>query len=114
MKRLTSIVINFDFEGVHCFPDAEGKHAYLQHFHRHLFKVSFETPVSHNNREIEFLFLKDQLREFVWSWGYGLESRSCEDMGHEILDFFQQHYPERPAKVSVFEDGENGAVVTMD
>jgi hypothetical protein len=113
MSRTTKITVSFSFEGVHLFENAAGKYAFLAYPHRHLFIGKFTTTVEHNDREIEFLEFREALLNFVHSWGIDLGRRSCEDMCHEILDWFQTTY-DRWAEVSIFEDGENGATVTLE
>lgn len=107
----TFVFCTFERERLHKW-DGAVKHkevAYLANLHRHLFKFRVEIEVVHADREVEFIMFKHNMEAIVDSWG--LEVGSCEMMCHDILSKLFAMYPKRAVKVSVSEDGENGAVV---
>lgn len=84
---------------------------YLTTSHRHVFHVRCEALVKHDNRDIEFITLKERVQKYI-SEGWHLQNlgiMSCEKMAVTLLDIF----PEL-VKVEVSEDGENGAVVEKE
>lgn len=107
-------VVRFRRPGFHRWPGAEGKRAYLAHEHRHLFHVEVKIEVYHNDREIEYHDLLE-LCEETWETKLGCElgPASCEGMAAVLLKELSRHFgEERRLSVSVFEDGEVGAVLT--
>lgn len=102
-------VIRFQVEGWHQWPSAPAHRDYLGASHRHLFHVKASVQVFDNDREIEFHDLLDECKtQFT---GGDMGARSCEDMACDLLEYLRGQYEGRQIKVSVFEDGENGAVV---
>lgn len=97
------------FPALHCFPEAQAPVQFLRDTHRHMFKVRCEAYVSHNNREIEFLTIKEQMQKFCDEQyaGRDLGSMSCEDIATALLFAFDE-----VCAVEVSEDGENGVVLT--
>lgn len=110
------IVVSFEFEAIHQWPDAKKIKGveFLQHPHRHLFKCRAWKTVKKNDREIEFINFKRKILEYVVI-PFGISSKdknersvgtmSCEDLAEKILKKFKL------SKCEVLEDGENGAVV---
>ncbi len=104
-----TVFCTFAFEARHCWPDAPAEVAFLRATHRHMFHVRAEAPVTHANRDIEFILLKRALVAVVQA------QLATEDTG----DWSCEHWAEyllvqepRLAAVEVSEDGENGARVT--
>lgn len=108
----TLAVIRFQVEGFHRWPDAPEPRAYLAQSHRHLFHVEVQIEVFHDDREIEFHDLLDFTRSVFPGGDMG--SDSCEVMAKEIIKQLTNKYGRRAMQVSVFEDGEVGAVVTNE
>ena len=100
---------SLQFEAIHCWPEApKGDIFFLSHPHRHIFKLEFRAPVTHDNRDIEFITLKREVENFCNDKyaGKNIGATSCEMIGCAILDNFPQI-----GGVTVSEDGENGANV---
>jgi type III secretory pathway component EscV len=102
------------FEFLHRWPEAEKPVEYLSYLHRHMFHVKVMVKVTHHNRDVEFITLKNNVDEFIRThkpaWG---TTMSCEDMCERIgIDLLNQGI--KVALVEVSEDGENGAVVTYE
>lgn len=101
-------------DGLHCWPQAPEHRSYLRLLHRHLFHIEVTTEVDHDDREIEF---HDLLEQVVSIWkgftSYGaanLGAASCEQLARTIgMRLAQAH--KRRFDVMVSEDGECGATV---
>lgn len=90
------------------------KHAkdFLKDYHRHIFYVDFWITVAHDDREIEFFALKEQLDKFLRiNYNKKKLDMSCEMFAMEILKFFKKKYPKREYKCEVSEDGECGVLI---
>jgi hypothetical protein len=107
----TEVFVTSEFVALHRWPDAADPVEFLKHPHRHLFKVRLVVEVTHDNRDVEFLTLKDELINFTYPGRFPIEA-SCETMAKTILVVFTEHgYSVKSCEVS--EDGENGAIVTV-
>lgn len=104
---MTTIIVRFTAPGFHRWKDAPPHRAYLGERHRHLFHVEARLTVKHDDREVEFHDLLDFCRDaFVL-----LTDWSCEKAARELRDAIREKWPNRKCSVSVFEDGECGALV---
>lgn len=114
------IKVTFQWAGIHCWPDAKGRHEYLSKPHRHLFKGCAIIQVFDNDRELEFLAVKDFLQAVVLTLGveYGSEdmgTKSCEEMAEYFIHNLVKEYGrERDIAVEVSEDGENSAILRWE
>ena len=107
----TYIDVSFDWVGYHCWPGAEGKHAYLSHTHRHHFEGEASIEVKHDDRELEFMAVLDYINSMLPQYEQA-GSMSCEAIAKEILEGLTGMYGEdRNMTVGVYEDGENGAFI---
>lgn len=111
MKKF--IEVRFQFEGLHCWPEAPPEVEFLRVPHRHTFHVRARMDVSHDDRELEFIMVKRELSSFVGHWGYNLGRTSCETMAESILSYIVKYYGRAHVEVEVNEDGENGAIVSV-
>lgn len=114
MARNNWIVTTFSVEGIHCYPNAKTDPAlkevsFLGNSHRHLFYFKVYVGVGHLDRQIEFILLKRELQNLYGSQ-LNANNKSCEMLANELMDYLNINYPDRPAKVYVFEDNENGAL----
>lgn len=103
-----TVFCTFQFAAMHNWPEAPENVEYLRHPHRHLFKVVATAEVEHNDRDIEFITLKQMLQEhcnenYAEQW---IGRTSCEEIAQELLETFTHL-----STVSVSEDGENGATL---
>ena len=103
----TYAVVRFTVPGFHRWPDAPEHRAYLRNEHRHLFHVEVAVEVTHDDREIEFHDLQKFCRHDFMLSG----PMSCEMACKHLHDCLETRYPKRKRIVSVFEDGEVGAMV---
>ena len=101
------IIITTSFPGYHQWKDAPEKFAYLRNIHRHVFHVRAEMEVTHDNRDIEFIELKDAVDYFIYEVYYNqIFPDSCEKIARDIAEQFGFDY------VEVLEDNENGGSYT--
>lgn len=111
----TMIGVKTCFESLHCYPNAPERVSYLKNIHRHKFFVCAKIQVFHDDRELEFIIVKEDLDQFikdnlVFRDMKRLVSMSCEMMARSILEYLTNSYGNnRSYFVSVYEDDENGA-----
>lgn len=113
----TYIVIRLQIEGMHNFPKANEifpEVGFLADRHRHIFHFELKKEVYHDDRDVEFIMFKREVEKHIKSEYFStasqvceFEYRSCEMLAKELLQKFGC------VQVSVFEDGENGAVVEV-
>jgi hypothetical protein len=111
----TNIIIRFQMDGMHNFPKAAElfpEVAFLADRHRHMFHFELHKQVNHDDRDVEFICFKRDVMNYLterYSDNYKrtLEfgAMSCEMIARELLEYFGCE------RVSVFEDGENGAEI---
>lgn len=105
---ITNVIVNTRFTAIHCWPACPiNEVSYLKTPHRHEFHVVAKKKVTHNDRDIEIIMLKQSIDEFIsvnWK-NTDLGSMSCEMMCSQLMTEFNLSY------VSVLEDGENGAEI---
>lgn len=107
----SSIKVTFQWSGVHQWPMAKGRHEYLKHPHRHLFKGMAKIQVFNQDRELEFFEVLDYIHEQLGSYRM-LHTHSCEYVAQDLIVRLMEKYgPDRDIEVEIMEDGENGAVV---
>ncbi len=120
--RTTWVKVRFDYPGLHMWPDAPASQYYLGLDHRHMFQLTASMTVEHDDREVEFHALREELDEVVNTMARvappGLESKlfyfgalSCESMAEVVITWMRECYPGREYKVEVSEDGENAAII---
>jgi hypothetical protein len=109
----TYIKVRTEFEGFHFYPNAreiDPRIKFLEHEHRHMFKVEVKISVTHLDRELEFFLVKWALQDFIKSGK--MDHKSCEMIATDILE---QHllprYGERYYEIVVSEDGESDGIV---
>lgn len=96
--------------GFHAWVGAKGERAYLGSRHRHLFRTTVWIDVLHEDREIEFHDLRDEVAE-VMQDRRDFGPRSCESIAQEVMAAILKRWPDRRCSVEVSEDGECGAIV---
>ena len=112
-----NIWVTFQKEGIHCYPEAATKKeladvAFLSHPHRHIFHFRVEISVDHDNRDIEFIQFKRWLESLYDKGTLNMNHKSCEMLCDDLAELVADKYPNRIFKITVSEDGENGATVT--
>jgi len=108
------IRVSFQKEGIHKYPaakDLEGVE-FLQYPHRHIFYFYVTLEVYHNDRDVEFILFKRELENLFTEGTMEADYKSCEMLAEDLLDYIEVNYPGRIAQVEVFEDNENGAIVS--
>lgn len=118
MIRPPKIVARFTTAGLHAWPGAPDRRAYLRPLHRHLFHVTVEVEVRHAEREVEFHDLAEHTAGLFADLGkpYHPEStlvnfghQSCEHLASRLAALLtSEGYG--VVRVIVSEDGENDGV----
>lgn len=113
----TFIRVRTEFEGFHFYPNAgaiDERIKFLEHEHRHMFKVEVKISVTHLDRELEFFLVKWALADFIKSGNQN--HRSCEMIATDILEnHLKSSYGyNRYYEVTVSEDGESDGIVEFD
>ena len=106
------IFVKTTFEAIHKWADAPQEVAFLRNPHRHLFHVKLTVEVFHEDRDLEFFTVKEQLDHTIKQILLDDPMQSCEWMAIKILFKMSTKYPSRLMTCSVSEDGENGAIVS--
>lgn len=111
--KTSSIIIRTQFAGLHYYAKAPEQVAYLRSPHRHVFFVEVEMQVSHDDRDLEFIIVKNSINEFIDSKPFDITA-SCEQMADEICKYLIKKYDQRNISCTVFEDNENGGRVKYE
>jgi hypothetical protein len=106
------IIVKTEWEGFHYWDNAPEEVSFLRNPHRHIFKVVATLPVEHKERELEFFMVKQEMDSFISNKLVSLNA-SCETYSFEIASFLLEKYNLPIATVEVYEDGENGAYVSL-
>lgn len=114
MPSKSYIKVRTQFEGFHHYPsagDIDPRIKFLEHEHRHIFKVEVKIEVTHLDRELEFFLVKWELEKFIKSGN--MNHRSCEMIAKEILDdlLFIKYGYDRYYEIVVSEDGESDGII---
>lgn len=108
------VYCTFQQEGFHSYEEANESHSYLRDRHRHVFHFKVSVSVRHNNRDIEFIELKETLQKHFAEPMF-INDQSCEQLAERAIEFVNTVYNEPDLiEVEVSEDGENGAIVTFE
>lgn len=114
MSTETYIRVRTQFEGFHHYPhagDIDPRIKFLEHDHRHMFKVEVKISVTHLDRELEFFLVKWALNDFIQSGNQN--HKSCEMIATDILNnhLIPEYGTSRYYEVTVSEDGESDGIV---
>ena len=115
------IFVTFQKEGIHKYPAAatdpklktgdEYDVSFLANPHRHIFHFDVAIEVFHNDRDIEFIQVKRWLLNIFGDGTLTLDYNSCEMLADSLYEAIASRYPGRNIKITVSEDGENGATI---
>jgi len=110
----TFIKVRTEFEGFHYYPNAgsiDSRITFLEHTHRHIFKVEVKISVTHLDRELEFFLVKWALSDFIESGNQN--HKSCEMIATDILEnhLLPKYGKDRYYEITVSEDGESDGIV---
>lgn len=116
MKFYETVFCTLQIEGTHNWPDCPyAEVAYLRDIHRHVFHIKAYKKVTHSDRDVEFIMLKHQVRDYLrrnyWVAKTMLcefGAMSCEMIAKELIEHFDL------IACEVNEDNENGAFVSVD
>ena len=118
------IKVSFQKEGIHKFPGADTNPKYatgnwddvsfVGYPHRHIFHFYVTLSVTHNDRDVEFIQFKRELERLFTKNVLHLDYQSCEMIAENLINYIEEHYPNRGVRVEVYEDNENGAILDND
>lgn len=113
-EEKTYIESKIVIEGFHFWKNAPEEVAFLKDNHRHLFVIRARKEVFHDDRDVEFILFGRKIKQYLID-KYGdiahccqFGGMSCEMIAKELISQFELNY------CSVFEDDENGAIVTQE
>jgi len=107
----TTIICKLQIEGIHNWQNCPLEEVkFLKDPHRHIFHISCEKEVFHDDRDVEFIMFKRQILKYLKNKYEDNEchkfgSMSCEMIAKELINEFNL------VSCEVFEDNENGARV---
>ena len=109
----TEVFCTLQIEATHNWPNCPFREVlYLRDPHRHVFYIKAHKLVSHDDRHIEFICLKHDIKQYIHEqyWSQTIKmcefgAKSCEMLGRELAERFDL------SQVEVSEDNENGSVV---
>lgn len=112
----TEIFCTLKLDGIHHWPGCDIPEVeYLKHPHRHLFHIKAHAFVNHDDRDLEFIKLQHEIRDYLFGryWNETFNclmfgAMSCEMIARELIETFELSMCE------VSEDGENGAILTVN
>lgn len=109
----TEVFCNLQVEGLHYWLNCDIEEvAYLSLPHRHVFHITAFVDVSHDDRDVEFIKLKHNIKSYLEQKYcnndmnlHNFGGKSCEMIGKELMSEFNL------TKCIVSEDNENGSIV---
>ena len=123
-KTNSKIWVTFRKEGLHKYPAAlddpnlatggADDVSFLGYIHRHIFHFKVAIEVFHDDRDIEFIQFKRWLEGLYADGTLQLDYKSCEMICDDLSETINKKYPGRNIKLTVSEDGENGATIEYE
>lgn len=102
------VILDFDIEGFHNYPNAPTQVSFLSNKHRHLFRIEIGICVTELNREKEIFIEQDIVKDIIRS-RFGMPAifgqMSCEHIAKFIIDNYDCSW------CKVLEDGRGGALI---
>lgn len=108
MATKAVVFCTLQFQGIHNWPGCPFDEVkYLRDPHRHMFHIKAFKAVEHNDRDVEFIMLKNAMTKFIADlYPNGIMgATSCEMLAELLVNKFDL------TQCEVNEDGENGAIV---
>ncbi len=125
----SEIVCKFNVPGLHFWPNPPEIYNYLGNLHRHIFFFEIYIRVGELNRQYEFIHLKSLLTELVLNSFHKATPQSklghlkntvlfggmsCEMIALELYTLIKNNYVYDISKIAVYEDNENGAILSYE
>jgi hypothetical protein len=113
------IRVTVPLDGLHIFPGAHTDPSlqsvsYLAHLHHHMFKITVEMQVFHDEREVELHQFRRWIASLYPDQPMNLGSRSCETIARELHGTIHARYPGRAISIHVDEDAFHGTRSDFD
>tara|TARA_R110000787_G_scaffold70091_1_gene155795 strand:- start:5558 stop:5935 length:378 start_codon:yes stop_codon:yes gene_type:complete len=112
-KMKKTVIVQFEIEGFHHYPNAPKEVIFLAHNHRHTFKIKCGYEVSDMNREKEiFIQINIVKKHLIDTFGTPcyFNAMSCEMIAHDIMKEFKQ---DNMIWCEVWEEETGGAKVEL-
>lgn len=109
MKKIRRLVkVSVRVEGIHCWPECnDDRVGFLRSPHRHMFHITAYKRVDHNDRDVEIILLKREIKRAFGKEPVDFRNKSCEMIAEELINFYKLDSCE------VLEDGENGCYLKV-
>ena len=109
------IFVTFEIEGIHRHNEQQltEEYMFLSNRHRHVFHVKVFVDVFHDDREIEFIKLKEDIVKIYQNQPIEFDNNTAETIAKMIFQTICEKFEVlrgRKCTVVVSEDGENGGV----
>ena len=109
------IFVTFEIEGIHRHNEQQltEEYIFLSNRHRHVFHVKVFVDVFHDDREIEFIKLKEDIVKIYQNQPIEFDNNTAEIIAKMIFQTIREKFEVlrgRKCTVVVSEDGENGGV----
>lgn len=108
-----TVIVQFEIEGFHQYPNAPEEVGFLSNKHRHTFVVKAGYQVSDLNREREIFLCRDEVKSYLYE-AFGspciFGDMSCEMIANEILEFASE---DGMVWCEVWEENTGGARVEL-
>ena len=109
------VEVKLDIEAVHCWATCDIEEVeYLKYLHRHTFGFLCRAEVTHNDRDIEFIKFKHEIKDYIGRKYYdpkykccNFTGQSCEMLAEELVKQFNL------CRCSVSEDGEFFGIIEI-
>lgn len=112
-----NLIVKFDLNGFHCWPEAPKKYGRLASPHGHIFHFEVVVPVTEATRQIEFLEMRERLMQ-AFRDSYMKDDKqqkgpklycdfrgmSCEQLAESLARTCVNLYHVAPMKVVAMED----------
>lgn len=112
----TEVYCTVQIEGLHCWPSCPFEEVrYLRDPHRHVFHIKAYKHATHLDRDTEFIILKHNVLAYLKEKYYNESKRMC-DFGSMSCEMISRElvYKFNLSRCVVDEDGENGAIITVE
>jgi hypothetical protein len=113
LQMKSEVIIQFEMEGFHNYPNPPEQVEFLKYPHRHTFMIKCGYKVTDLNREKEIFICRDIVKEYL-NEAYGspcqFENMSCEMIAKEILEFSKE---DQMNWCEVWEENTGGAKVEL-
>lgn len=117
IREQLRIKVKASISMLHMWSNApEGPQEFLKNSHRHVFKVRVILDVNHEDRDIEFFELQNNIKTWLSNFKSARDNTdfSCEVLAMHVRDRVIERYGDGNMEIEVSEDGENAAILVRE